>query len=65
MLKLLKFRIKSYSCNYKKNTECNKRNCAYNSYLKYGCNRTMNFKYAKKNPINVIKKLINILGDDQ
>lgn len=43
-----------YSCNIKKNIKCKKRNCS-----KECCNKTTQYKYAKKTPINYIKKIIN------
>lgn len=47
-------RILTYSCNIKKNINCKKRNCS-----KEYCNKTTQYKYAKKTPINYIKKTIN------
>lgn len=46
--------INTYSCDTNKNDACNKRNCS----KKY-CNRTTQYKYAKKTIINYIKKIIN------
>lgn len=43
-----------YSCNIKKNINCNKRNCS-----KEHCNKTTKYKYARKTLINYIKKTIN------
>ena len=48
-----------YSCNVKRNTKCNKKNCAICHAEGYGCNNTTQYKYAKKTPLNFIKKIIN------
>lgn len=48
-----------YSCNHKKNIECPKKNCAYLVEDGYGCKHTSKYKYAKKTPLNFIKKIIN------
>ena len=44
--------LKMYSCNTNKNVKCNKRNCG--SYC----------KYAKKNLINFVNKIINKIRGD-
>ena len=54
----VKIKLETYSCNINKNTECNKRYCIYNSAE---CKRTTNFKYAKRTPLNYIKRIINII----
>ena len=54
----IKVRLETYSCNINKNTECNKRYCICNNAE---CKRTTNFKYAKRTPVNYIKRIINIL----
>lgn len=43
-----------YSCNTRKHINCRKINCN-----KEHCNKTTQYKYAKKTPINYIKKIIN------
>ena len=54
----IKPRLETYSCNIKKNKDCNKRICV----CKYGpCKRVTNFKYAKRTPLNYIKRIINII----
>lgn len=55
----IKARIETYSCNINKNKECTKTNCICNNK---GCKRTTNFNYAKKTPLNYIKRIINIMG---
>lgn len=55
--------LKIYSCNVDKNIECNKRNCAIYHKDRCSCTNTSRYKYAKKTPINFIKKTINkIIG---
>ena len=54
----IKARLETYSCNIKKNTECHKRYCICNNKE---CERTTNFKYAKRNLLNYLKRIINIL----
>ena len=51
--------LKLYSCNVDKNSECNKKNCAIKHDDKYGCTNTTQYKYAKKTPLNFVKKIIN------
>ena len=51
--------LKTYSCDVNKNKECNKKNCAIYDCDKYGCTKTTKYKYAKKTPLNIIKKIIN------
>lgn len=48
-----------YSCDVDKNIECNKKNCAICHEDRYGCKHTVEYKYAKKTPLNFIKKIIN------
>ena len=55
---ILNYRLKTYSCNIKRNKECNKRNCICNNGL---CGRVDNFKYAKRTPLNYIKGIINFI----
>ena len=54
--KRINISLKTYSCDINKNANCNKKNCS-----KDFCTRTTQFKYAKKTPLNLIKKLINKL----
>lgn len=49
----------TYSCNHIKYKECPKTICAYCYEDGYGCKHTSKYKYAKKNPLNFIKKIIN------
>ena len=51
--------LRVYSCNVKKNKECNKKNCAVCHEDRYGCTNTLQYKYAKKTILNFIKKIIN------
>lgn len=51
--------LRAYSCDVAKNKECNKKNCAICNKDLYGCTNTTKYKYAKKTPINFIKKIIN------
>lgn len=54
----MKARMETYSCNINKNCKCRKRYCMlYNG----PCNRTTDFKYARRTPINYIKRIINII----
>lgn len=53
-----KVRLETYSCNIKKNKECKKRYCICNNGP---CKRVATFKYAKRTPLNYIKRIINIL----
>ncbi len=48
--------LRTYTCDYKNNTGCNKKYCICNNGK---CSRTTEYKYAKKNFINYIKKIIN------
>lgn len=48
-----------YSCDVNKNIECNKKNCAIYHEDRYSCTNTLQYKYAKKTPLNFIKKIIN------
>lgn len=52
--------IEIYSCNYKKNKECKKSYCQYLDGI-YGCTNTTKWKYAKRTPLNYIKRIINML----
>ena len=53
---VLKALLNTYSCDIKKNNECNKRYCICNNGE---CKRTTNYVYAKKTLWNYIKhKLI-------
>lgn len=54
--KRINISLKTYSCDVNKNINCNKRYCSKNF-----CTRTTQFKYAKKTPLNFIKKIINKL----
>lgn len=51
--------LKIYSCDAEKNRGCNKKNCAIYQENGYGCTYTTQYKYAKKTPLNFIKKIIN------
>lgn len=51
--------LKIYSCNTNKNKECSKTNCAIYHKDRYGRTNTTQYKYAKKTPINFLKKIIN------
>ncbi len=51
--------LKIYKCNYKKNNNCNKKNCNYICKSKDYCSYTDEWKYAKRTPLNYIKKIIN------
>ena len=51
--------LRVYSCNVTKNIKCNKRNCATCHEDRYGCTNTTKYKYAKKTPLNFLKKIIN------
>ncbi len=53
----IKYTIKMYSCNYKKNTKCKKINCCN---CNGPCSHTTEWKFAKKTPLNYIKRIINI-----
>ena len=48
-----------YSCDPKKNKGCSKMGCAYYYLGKDICKHTSKYKYAKKTPLNYIKKIIN------
>ena len=54
MIKLSKI----YSCNCKKNTQCKARNCCTNNGP---CSHTTEWRYAKRTPLNYIKRIINII----
>lgn len=51
--------LRAYSCDVAKNIECNKKSCAICHEDGYGCTNTTKYKYAKKTPLNFIKKIIN------
>lgn len=51
--------LRLYSCNVKKNKECNKKNCAACKKDRYGCTNTLQYRYANKTILNFIKKIIN------
>ena len=50
--------LEIYSCNRKKNIVCKANNCCVNDGF---CSFTSEWKYAKKTPLNYIKRLINII----
>ena len=50
--------LNTYNCDIKKNKECNKKYCVWNNGP---CKRVVDFKYAKRTPLNYIKRLINIV----
>lgn len=58
-IKYLDACLRLYSCDVNKNKECNKKNCAICHEDNYGCTNTSRYKYAKKTPLNFIKKMIN------
>lgn len=47
-----------YSCNCKKNTQCKANNRCVNDGF---CTHTTEWKYAKRTPLNYIKRIINII----
>lgn len=49
--------LKIYSCKVERNVECIKSHCAKEKG--YGCTNTTQYKYAKRTPLNILKKLIN------
>lgn len=51
--------LRVYSCDVAKNIKCNQKNCAICHEDGYGCKHTVEYKYAKKTPLNFIKKIIN------
>lgn len=52
--------FKVYSCNYKKNKECSKTHCKCIDGIE-GCTNTTKWKYAKRTPLNYIKRIINVI----
>ena len=54
----IKASMNIYSCNINKNTECNKKDCISKKKKK---KKTTEFKYAKRTPLNYIKRIINII----
>ena len=50
----IKWRLETYSCDFKKNMECKKRFCICNNGE---CKRITNYKYAKRIPLNYIKRI--------
>lgn len=48
--------LRTYTCDYENNKECKAKYCILNNGP---CSRTTKYKYAKKNVINYIKKIIN------
>lgn len=51
-------KTKIYSCNYKSNNQC-KKTCCKHKDGKEGCTNTTQWKYAKRTPLNYIKRIIN------
>ena len=51
--------LRLYSCDVNKNANCNKKNCALYDENRYGCKHTTQYKYAKRTPLNYIRKIIN------
>lgn len=47
-----------YSCNQKKNIQCKANNCCVNNGF---CSHTTEWQYAKRTPLNIMKRLINII----
>lgn len=47
-----------YSCNRKKNIRCKARNCCVNDGF---CSHTTKWQYAKRTPLNYIKRITNII----
>ena len=58
MIDRIKKWLEIYSCNYNKNRQCRKSCCQYVDG-KYGCTHTTEWKYARKTPINYIKRIVN------
>lgn len=54
----IKTLLETYSCNIDKNKKCKKTYCICNGGE---CQRTLEYKYAKRNIINFTKKIINKL----
>lgn len=52
--------LELYSCNYKKNDCCKKTHCKYVNSSEE-CTNTTKWKYAKRTPLNYIKRIINII----
>lgn len=48
-----------YTCNPRKNKGCTKWGCAHYYEGRNICSHTSKYKYAKKTPLNFIKKIIN------
>lgn len=59
MDKKIKIWFELYNCNYKKNKCCRKSICKY--FDCGACKMTHKWKYAKRTPINYIKRVINII----
>lgn len=53
-----------YKCNYKNNYKCTKKYCGYLNE-RNECYYTSQWKYAKKTPLNYIKKFINYFKIDK
>ena len=47
-----------YSCNYRKNDKCKKTHCKCIDGIE-GCTNTTEWQYAKRTPLNYIKRIIN------
>lgn len=58
MNKYINTMFKIYKCDYKNNDVCKKTCCICNNGE---CSHTTQYKYAKKNVLNYIKKIINKL----
>lgn len=54
MKETIKHPFNLYNCDYKKNKECPKTNCAY-LHSNGACRCTTNYKYAKKNISKIYK----------
>ena len=50
--------LELYTCNHVKNDKCKKTCCKYIDGIE-GCIYTTEWKYAKKTPLNYIKRMIN------
>lgn len=56
IIKSIELSTELYSCNRKKNTLCKANNCCDKGGP---CSHTSDWKYAKRTPLNYIKRVIN------
>ena len=54
-------KLEVYSCNHRKNKECRKAHC---NICGGPCYHTTEWKYAKKTPLNYIKRLIKSIKNN-